>query len=106
MVRLLAAGERHEVHSFLARSFDPAGGVDPTAVPIQQQARHQGRVVWRLAAEFGVSSENARQIKVVPHQVADEMSQVIVGNEVLDGRWKENRLIRLPTAKSLVAFAL
>jgi len=106
VVRLLAAGERHEVHSFLARSFDPTGGVDPTAVPIQQQARHQGRVVWRLAAEFGVSSENARQIQVVPHQVADEMCEVIVRNEVLDGRWKENLLVWLPAAKSLVAHTL
>ena len=63
-------------------------------------------MIGRLPASLGVSGKDGRQIQVVPHHIAHEVSLVPFEHEVSDRRGKQHLLIRLPRAESLVTHEL
>lgn len=100
-IRLVAGRHRQEVQPLLARPRQPTGRVDPSAVAVEQHRRHHPRIERRVAAKFGVTGQDRRQIQLLSHQVPDKMGDMIRRNELID-RWRQKlRLVNQPRAKSL-----
>src|SRR4051794_3307408 len=93
--------DHHEVGAFGARLGDPARGVDPARIAIEQQSRHHARIEWRLAKRARVGALDFTQVQALPDQRHDETRQMALRHEVLHARRQKLHLIDLPEAEML-----
>jgi hypothetical protein len=100
-VRRLQPGDRHDVDPLRTRHGDPARGVEPAAVRIQQQRGHHRRMVRRLAPVLRVGVEDRPKVQRLAHQIADQMRRMSGRHEVVDRRRQQPSLIHVPNPKGL-----
>jgi len=100
-VRRIERRDHHEVGALGARRGNPARGVDPARIAIEQQRRHHPRIERRLAEGARVAARDLTQIQALPNQRDDETRQVVLRHEVLHARRQKLRLVDLPEAKML-----
>src|SRR4051794_2485789 len=93
--------DHHEVGAFGARLGDPARGVDPARIAIEQQSRHHARIEWRLAKRARVGALDFTQVQALPDQRHDETRQMVLRHEVLHARRQKLHLVDLPEAEML-----
>ena len=100
-IRCVERYNAHEINALAARLGDPPRGVDAAAVGIQQQRRHHGGIIRRLATLAAVGAGDPSEVDFVPDQAQHKAGKMVVGHEVPHRRWQKQWLIDLPGAKCL-----